>query len=106
MPVTEEAVYAVLKDCYDPEIPVNIVDLGLVYGVDIDGEEVHVTMTLTSPGCPSGPYIGEQIRHKLLGLEGVKQARVEFVWEPAWGPERMSPEAKAELGMDDDWDDD
>jgi FeS assembly SUF system protein len=106
MAVSQEEVFEVLKDCYDPEIPVNIVDLGLVYGVDIEEQKVHVTMTLTSPGCPSGPYIGEQIRHKVLGIEGIHDATIEFVWEPVWGPERMSEEAKAELGMDDDWDDD
>lgn len=95
---SEEEVMAVLKKCYDPEIPINIVDLGLVYDVDIEGEKAHVTMTLTSPGCPMHTTISEDIKRKLLKLEDLTEAEVEVVWEPPWNPERMSENAKKMLG--------
>ncbi len=88
----------VLKKCYDPEIPINVVDLGLIYGVDIEDEKVHVSMTLTSPGCPMHTMISEDIKRKLLKLEDLNEAEVEVVWEPPWNPEKMSETAKKMLG--------
>ncbi|HHM24017.1 MAG TPA: DUF59 domain-containing protein [Bacteroidetes bacterium] len=97
--VSEEKVWEVLRNCYDPEIPVNIVDLGLVYDVQIDDDVVKVKMTLTAPGCPMHSVIAQDVRSKLLSLEGVKDAIVEVVWDPPWTPEMMSDEAKAKLGF-------
>lgn len=95
---SEQEVVGVLKKCYDPEIPINIVDLGLVYDVDIQGEKVHVKMTLTAPGCPMHTMISEDVTRKLLTLEGISDAEVEIVWEPPWTPERMTETAKRMLG--------
>lgn len=95
---SEEAVMAVLKKCYDPEIPINIVDLGLVYNVDIEGDAVHVKMTLTAPGCPMHTMIQEDVQRKLLTVEDVSDAQVEIVWEPPWSPDRMTETAKRMLG--------
>jgi metal-sulfur cluster biosynthetic enzyme len=97
--VTEKDVLEALKGCHDPEIPVSIVDLGLVYGIDISNGEVHVKMTLTDPGCPMHSEISEDARSRIEALEGVEKAEIEIVWEPLWTPERMSPEAKKKLGM-------
>jgi len=97
--VTEKDVIEALKGCHDPEIPVSIVDLGLVYGIDISNGEVHVKMTLTAPGCPMHREISEDARSRIEALEGVEKAEIEIVWEPLWTPERMSPEAKKKLGM-------
>ncbi len=97
--VTEEKIWEVLKNCYDPEIPVNIVDLGLVYDVSIEDDVVKVKMTLTAPGCPMHSVIAQDVKSKLLATEGVKDAIVEIVWDPPWSPEMMSDEAKAKLGF-------
>jgi FeS assembly SUF system protein len=88
-----------LRECYDPEIPINIVDLGLVYDIEIKGDGVLVRMTLTAPGCPLAGSIVEDVRRKLLELEGVRSAEVELVWDPPWTPERISEEAKDTLGF-------
>jgi FeS assembly SUF system protein len=96
---TEEEVREALKQVYDPELNINVVDLGLVYGTDIDPEgNVHVTMTLTSPGCPIGPMVGEMVQDALAPVEGVKDVNVDIVWSPPWRPEMMSEDAKLELG--------
>lgn len=99
----EEQVWATLRTCYDPEIPVNIVDLGLVYdmriGPEDDGSRVDVKMTLTAPGCGMGGAIAADARLKLLGLPGVKDANVEIVWDPPWNPQMISPEGRERLGM-------
>jgi metal-sulfur cluster biosynthetic enzyme len=106
MPVTtEEEVLTALKDCYDPEIPVNIVDLGLIYGVKFDPAEdekqdVTIDLTLTSQGCPAHVSIGEQIKVRLLQLPGVRNANVNVVWNPPWTPERISPDARKQLGIE------
>ncbi|MFQ6128003.1 MAG: metal-sulfur cluster assembly factor [Thermoplasmata archaeon] len=97
--VTEEDVLEALKECYDPEIPVNIVDLGLIYGIGISDGEVHVKMTLTAPGCPMHRMISEDVKKRIEQIEGVEKAEIEIVWEPLWTPERMSPEARKKLGM-------
>ncbi|MCK4367648.1 MAG: metal-sulfur cluster assembly factor [Thermoplasmata archaeon] len=97
--VTEEEVLKAPKECNDPEIPVNIVDLGLVYGIEVSGGKVLVKMTLTAPGCPMHSVISEDAKNKVERIEDVEKAEVEIVWEPLWTPERMSPEAKKKLGM-------
>ena len=102
---TQEEVLTALKDCYDPEIPVNIVDLGLIYGVKFDPAEdekqdVTIDLTLTSQGCPAHVTIGEQIKIRLLQLPGVRNANVNVVWNPPWTPERISPEARKQLGIE------
>jgi probable FeS assembly SUF system protein SufT len=99
----DQQVWDVLKTCYDPEIPVNIVDLGLVYDMRIapegDGRRVDVKMTLTAPGCGMGTSIAADARLKLLALPGVTDADVQIVWEPPWNPQMISPEGKERLGM-------
>jgi FeS assembly SUF system protein len=97
--VSKDAVMTALKSCYDPEIPVNIVDLGLVYDVRIEDETVEVDMTLTAPGCPMSAMISEDVKQKLEDVEGVKTAVVRMVWDPPWTPERMSDDAKKSLGF-------
>jgi FeS assembly SUF system protein len=92
-------VISILKTIFDPEIPVNIWDLGLVYGVDYQDEIVTVTMTLTSPNCPAIDTLPEQIRQEIENLESVKEVFVELVWEPAWSKSLMTEEARLELGM-------
>ncbi len=97
--LTEEKVYETLRECYDPEIPVNIVDLGLVYDVRIDGGKVEVDFTLTAPGCGMANVIQEDIRTRLLATDGVEEAVVNIVWDPLWTPDKMSDDAKMALGM-------
>ncbi len=97
--VTQEQVYSVLNDCYDPEIPVNIVDLGLIYEVAIDEGHVNIKMTLTAAGCPAHTFISEEIRTRVAQIPGVKSANVQVVWEPPWDPSRMSEAARKRLGM-------
>ena len=97
---TKEQVYEALQTCYDPEIPVNIVDLGLIYDVQVDGKKVAVKMTLTAPGCGMGGMIASQARQKILdNIEGVEEATVDLVWDPPWEPSMMSAEAKQKLGV-------
>ncbi len=97
--VTREQVYEVLEKCYDPEIPINIVDLGLIYDVAVDEDHVNVKMTLTSPGCPAHVFISEEVRARLARIPGVASANVQVVWEPPWDPSRMSETAKKQLGL-------
>lgn len=104
-PVTEEQVWEVLKTCYDPEIPVNIVDLGLVYDLHIepaDGgrSKVAVKMTLTAPGCGMGPVIARDAQEKILSLPGVAEADVEVVWDPPWHQSMISAEGRRILGLE------
>jgi|SRR5471030_2145371 metal-sulfur cluster biosynthetic enzyme len=103
--VTEEDVLSALKSCYDPEIPVNIVDLGLIYTVGFtvapdDKQDVTVDMTLTSPGCPEHVNISAQVKSRLEQLPGIRNAGVNVVWTPQWTPERISPEARKQLGIE------
>jgi len=98
--VTKEQVYEALHECYDPEIPVNIVDLGLVYDVQVDdGDNVAVKMTLTAPGCGMGTMIAADAKQRILALEGVGDATVDLVWDPPWNPSMISEEAKQKLGI-------
>ena len=97
--VKPEEVIEVLRQCFDPEIPVNIVDLGLVYDIAIKPERVDVKMTLTALGCPMAAEVMTDVKDHLLTLPGIADAGVEIVYEPVWTPERMSEEARWELGM-------
>lgn len=97
---TEAEILEALKDVYDPEIPYNIVDLGLVYGVKIDGGVVDITMTLTFPGCGMGPYIANNVRERILELDDIEDANVEMVFDPPWSPEKISDDVKKELGIE------
>jgi len=97
--LTEDQVIEVLRECFDPEIPVNIVDLGLIYGIAIQPQRVGVKMTLTAIGCPMAGEVMTDVRDHLLTLPGVDDAGVELVYEPPWTPDRMSEEARWELGM-------
>ena len=96
---TKEQVYEALHECYDPEIPVNIVDLGLVYDVEVKDEQVAVKMTLTAPGCGMGTMIANDARQRILALDGVVEATVDLVWDPPWNPSMISETARQKLGM-------
>lgn len=96
----QEAVIAALKTVFDPEIPVNIYDLGLIYDIAIDeAKQVQIQMTLTSPGCPVAQTFPGTVEQTVNQVEGVKDCTVELVWEPPWTQERMSEAARLELGM-------
>ncbi len=96
----QEAVVSALKEIYDPEIPVNIYDLGLIYGVEVDDEsDVTVTMTLTTPHCPVAETMPGEVELRAASVPGVRDAEVNLVWDPPWGPDKMTDEARLELGM-------
>ena len=97
--IQEESIFEALRECYDPEIPVDIVSLGLVYGVTIVDDWVGVKMTLTSPGCPASSMISEQVKTRVKRVPGVGDADVRIVWQPEWKPSMMSEEAKKKLGV-------
>ena len=96
--LTENQVLESLKDCYDPEIPVNLVDLGLIYGITIVDDWVGAKMTLTSPGCPASSMISEQVKERVKKVPGVGDVDVRIVWQPEWTPARMTDEARNKLG--------
>ena len=116
MALTDTQVREALKTVFDPEIPVNIIDLGLVYEIRFKPamrlaselapqiaeplEDVEVDMTLTSPGCPSHVTIGESVRRTIEALPGVQSVNVNFIWTPQWGPDRISPEGRQILGIE------
>ena len=98
--VIEAQLVEALRTCYDPEIPVNIYELGLIYGVDLsDTGEVEIKMTLTSPYCPAIQTLPEEIEEKLRNVAGVSDVHIRVVWDPPWDPSRMTEAAKLELGM-------
>jgi probable FeS assembly SUF system protein SufT len=102
---TEKAVWDALKTCFDPEIPVNIVDLGLVYDLSVEdlpagGRSLEVKMTLTAPGCGMGPVIAEDARAKIAALPGVASAQVHVVWDPVWNPRMISEDGRRVLGLE------
>jgi probable FeS assembly SUF system protein SufT len=102
---SEQAVWEVLKTCFDPEIPVNIVDLGLIYDLAVEktaagGHSVEVKMTLTAPGCGMGPVIAEDARQKIAALPTVEQAKVHIVWDPQWTPQMISDTGRKALGLE------
>ena len=95
-----EKIIEALKTIYDPEIPVNIYDLGLIYGVDVDSKgDVIIQMTLTAPGCPVAGYMPSEVESKVCDIPGVVSCRVDLVWDPPWDPSRMSEAAKLQLGF-------
>lgn len=97
---TDDDIREALRQIVDPEIGINIVDLGLVYETNIDDQGlVSITMTLTSPGCPLSGYIGTAVESAVADLDGVKEVDVDIVWTPPWGPAMMSEDAKLELGI-------
>jgi metal-sulfur cluster biosynthetic enzyme len=97
--LTEETVLENIKQIIDPEVGINIVDMGLIYGVDIQDKTVDVTMTLTSPGCPAGAQLVNGTQHVTQQLDDVDEVNVNVVWTPRWTPELMSEDAKDELGI-------
>ena len=102
--VNEQSVWDQLKTCYDPEIPINIVELGLIYQCDVtplgaDANQIDITMTLTSPGCGMGDYLADDIRSKILALPNVAKVNVDVTFEPPWSYDMMSEAAKLETGM-------
>lgn len=96
--ISSEAVMEALRTVFDPELGINVVDLGLIYGVEIEGDKVSVKMTLTTRGCPLHDSIARGVRSAVKALPGVGDATVDLVWEPAWTPERMTESARKELG--------
>ncbi len=98
--VTKDEIITVLKDCYDPEIPINVWDLGLVYDINIQEDgHVGIKMTLTAPGCMMGGMIADDVKAKIMTVGGVKDAKVDLVFDPPWSPDKMSEEAKAQMGI-------
>ena len=97
--ITEENVMDALRQCFDPEIPMSIVDLGLIYDVTIKDGVVDINMTLTTPGCGMAASISEDARGKVEGIEGVKEVNIKIVWDPPWTPDKMNEEAKQRLGF-------
>ncbi len=95
----EENVIAALKEIYDPEIPINIYDLGLIYRVDIDGSKVDIDMTLTTPGCPVAQSFPGMVENTVSKVPGIDVARVELVWDPPWTQENLTDEARLQLGL-------
>jgi len=102
-PFDEQKVWEQLRNCYDPEIPVNIVDLGLIYSLDITeengGKNILVKMTLTAPGCGMGPSLAADAQQRIITVPGVTSANVELVWDPPWSPDRISTAGREKLGM-------
>jgi metal-sulfur cluster biosynthetic enzyme len=97
-----EKVYAELEQVYDPEIPVDIVNLGLVYDVKVDGKSCNVTMTLTSQACPEAKTIPDMVKRRCNTIDEIDETNVEVVWEPVWGPQRISEKGREILGIGDD----
>jgi FeS assembly SUF system protein len=98
----ETKIVAAMRTCYDPEIPVNIHELGLIYGIDLTSEgAVTVRMTLTSPACPAAGSLPPEVQAKVKAVPGVSSVKIDIVWEPPWDPSRMSEAARLQLGMDD-----
>lgn len=97
--MSDDQVKLALRRVKDPDLQLNVVDLGLVYGIRVDGAVVSVDMTLTSPGCPSGPEIMADMEQQLRALPGVQEVRVNLVWAPFWTPDKMEPRVRAYLGL-------
>ena len=97
--LTTEAIYESLKTVFDPEIPVNVVDLELIYDVQVTKGDVYVQMTLTFPGCGMGPFIAQQAEWAIQDVEGVEDVEIELVFDPPWSPDLISEEARSQLGI-------
>ena len=98
--VTMDEVREALRDVYDPEIPVNVLDLGLIYDVQLNKGQIYVKMTLTAPGCGMGPYIAQNAEWRIAEIEGVEDVEVEMVFDPPWNPEMITEDGKKLLGLD------
>ena len=98
--LNNDTVIEALRDVFDPEIPVNVVDLGLIYNVDVSDGDVHVEMTLTAPGCGMGPYIAQQAEWRIAEIDDVEDVQVDVVFDPPWTPDMIHEEGKALLGID------
>ncbi len=98
--VTIGEIQEALRDVYDPEIPVNVLDLGLIYDIKIDEGQVYVQMTLTAPGCGMGPYIAQNAEWRIAEIDGVEDVEVDMVFDPPWSPELITEEGKKLLGLD------
>ena len=98
--VTKDVVLEALHDVFDPEIPVNVVDLGLIYGVEVEDGNVDVRMTLTFAGCGMGPYIAQQAEWRIAEIDGVEDVNVEMVFDPPWSPDQITEDGKKLLGLD------
>jgi metal-sulfur cluster biosynthetic enzyme len=98
--VTPETIQEALRDVYDPEIPVNVYDLGLIYNITVNEGQVYVQMTLTAPGCGMGPYIAQNAEWRIAEVEGVLDVEVDMVFDPPWNPEMITEEGKKLLGID------
>ena len=96
---TRDKIIAILRQIYDPEIPVNIYDLGLIYDIQVDGLQAHITMTLTSPHCPVAESMPEQVASAVRSLDEIDESSVELTWDPPWHPGVLSDEVKLELGL-------
>ena len=97
--LTTDAIYESIKTVFDPEIPVNVVDLGLIYDVQVTKGDVYVQMTLTFPGCGMGPFIAQQAEWAIQDIEGVEDVEIELVFDPPWSPDLISEEARSQLGI-------
>ena len=98
--IDKEDIYLALSDVYDPEIRINIVDLGLIYDIQIEKDTVDIEMTLTAPNCPASPEIKSKVLQTVKQLKGINKVNLNVVWEPSWNPSMMSEEAKLDLGYD------
>ena len=98
--LTRDNVMDALRDVYDPEIPVNVVDLGLIYSVEVEDGDVHVEMTLTAAGCGMGPYIAQQAEWRIAEIEDVEDVQVDVVFDPPWSPDMITDDGKRLLGLD------
>ena len=98
--ITHDEVVGALKEVYDPEIPVNVVDLGLIYDVDINDDNVNIVMTLTAPGCGMGPYIAQNAEGRIGEVDGVSDVEVDMVFDPPWNPDMITEDGKKLLGID------
>lgn len=98
-PVTVDRVKMALRKVKDPELNLNVVDLGLIYDIAVDGDRVSIDMSLTSPGCPSGPEIMGDVERMVKGIEGVADVAVNLVWSPMWSPDRIEPRVRAYMGL-------
>lgn len=97
--ITKEQVFEALKNVFDPEIPINVVDMGLIYEIDIKEDIVNIKMTLTAPGCPMHTMISQDVKDQVTAKTGAKEVNVQMVWEPRWTPDRMTQDARKTLGV-------
>ena len=98
--INKESVINILKECYDPEIPIDLWNLGLIYEIKINEESVNITMSLTTPGCTMGQYMADDIKQKLLDKKNIKNVNVDVVFDPPWQPEMMTDEGRKKLGFE------